>query len=55
MFIAFVLYFVQKDWLFTVDVKAISHILKKDTSTWQKPPSLTYNLLQVLGPGIPGL
>ena len=44
--------FVQKDWLFTVDVKTIAHVLRKDTGAWQKPSYLTYNLLQLLGPGI---
>lgn len=53
MFITFVFRFIQKDWLFTVDVKAIGHIVKKDTGVWQKPASFAYNLLQLLGPGIP--
>ncbi|KAF9453669.1 cytochrome P450 [Macrolepiota fuliginosa MF-IS2] len=40
------------DWLFTADVKAISHILKKDTHQWQKPMALGYSLQRILGPGV---
>ncbi|KAF5349510.1 hypothetical protein D9756_009021 [Leucocoprinus leucothites] len=40
------------NWLFTADVKAIGHIVKKDTGTWRKPMAMAYNLLRLLGPGI---
>ncbi|KXN91995.1 Cytochrome P450 94A2 [Leucoagaricus sp. SymC.cos] len=40
------------NWLFTADIKAISHILRNDTEIWQKPQHLAYNLLKLLGPGM---
>ncbi|KAF7777643.1 hypothetical protein Agabi119p4_3715 [Agaricus bisporus var. burnettii] len=39
-------------WLFSADVKAINHILKKDTVTWEKPIAMAYNLMRLLGPGV---
>ncbi|KXN91971.1 hypothetical protein AN958_11031 [Leucoagaricus sp. SymC.cos] len=38
-----------KSWLYTADVKAVSHVLKRDTGLWQKPMVLGYSFQQVLG------
>lgn len=41
-----------EEWLFTADVKAISHILKRDAGKWQKPTTFSRNLIDLLGPGL---